>query len=457
MCQDRLFLFDIYYTRPYNYFIFYSGKKGYVMKHYFKKILPLVCMLICLCCTPVSAASLPGKVTGLKATSSDTTIKLRWNKASRAKKYAIYRVDRNGGQEKLIKKTSGRTYSAKGSSGTTYYFKVCALNSAGKSGTFSPVVAVTPRAKAPNTPQNFSLKSRGDKYVTLRWSGVGNADGYVIEQYNTSKSSYETVKTITSRKTKEARVSNLTPNVTYKFRIRSYRNINGQKIYSNPSSVVSVQAVKLSSAVQSIRSAYYKTKVKQTVTASNLSSGGNITLKKGSTLLATGKSGSYVTGYTSSGVTVKVRRSYLRYTGLDSRSDYSTNTKELYINSKGYSSRTGSFIWVSQHTYRVNIFKGSAGKWKLVKSFPCIVGKWNTRTPNGLHRILSNSGHGYGSHYIYFTAGSGTSSNPSGNAFHHYVDGNRTGAKSHGCVRLSTAALNYIYSNCRVGTTVLVY
>lgn len=427
------------------------------MKHNFKKILPLVCMLLCLFCTSVSAASLPGKVTGLSASYSDTTIRLRWNKVPKAKKYAIYRVDRTGAQAKLLKKTSDRSYKVNGTSGTTYYFKVCALNSAGQSGAFSSVVAVTPRAKAPNTPNNFSLKSKGNKSVTFTWSGVGNASGYIIERYNTTKSAYEAVKTITSRKTKEATIRNLTENTTYKFRIKSYRTAGGQKIYSKPSSVISVKAVALSSAVQSIRTAYYKTTLKKTVTASNLTRGGNITLKKGTSILVTSKGGTYVNGYTSSGDRIKIRRSSLRYTGLDSRSDYSTSVKESYINSKGYSSKTGYFIWVSQHTYKVNIFKGSAGKWKLVKCYPCIVGRWSNRTPNGLHRILSNSGHGYGSHYIYFTAGSGSSSNPNGNAFHHYVDRNRTGARSHGCVRLSTTALNYIYSHCRVGTPVLVY
>ena len=75
------------------------------MKRYLKTLFPLIFLMVCLCCTTASAASVPGKVTGLKATSSDASIKLKWNKASKAKKYAVYRVDNNGGQEKLVKKT----------------------------------------------------------------------------------------------------------------------------------------------------------------------------------------------------------------------------------------------------------------------------------------------------------------------------------------------------------------
>lgn len=430
------------------------------MKRYLRLLLPVICLLVCLCYAPVSAASVPGKVTGLKATNSDATITLRWNKASKAKKYAIYRVDAAGNQAKLVKKTSGRSCSMKGTIGVTYYFKVCALNSKGKSGAFSSVAAITPRVSAPVTPKNFALKSRGNKYITLKWSKAANASGYVIEAYNASTKSYQTVSTIRSGKTKEARISKLSEGTTYQYRIKSYRNVNGTTIYSNPSDVVTVKAVTLSSTVRSIRAPYYKVKTKYNVTAKNLSTGGSIVIKKGTALVVTSKDGKTVNGYLSSGTSISVARSALKYTGLDSRSsDYSTSIKEEFVNAKGYSSRTNYFIWISQYTYRVNIYKGSAGKWKLVKSYPCIVGKWNTRTSHGMRKILKKIRNGnYGAPYIYFTAGPhGSQSNPQGNAFHHYVDGNRTGAKSHGCVRLSSSALYYIYNNCRVGTAVLVY
>ena len=429
------------------------------MKRYLKTLFPLIFLMVCLCCTTASAASVPGKVTGLKATSSDASIKLKWNKASKAKKYAVYRVDNNGGQEKLVKKTSSTSCTVKGTIGVTSYYKVCALNKSGKSGAFSSVIAVTPRVNAPKTPSNFYLKSRGSLYVTLKWSRVNNAGGYVIESYNKSTGSYDIIKTISSSKTKETSIKNLTENTTYKFRIRSLRKVNGSVIYSSPSDVITVKAVKFSSTVKSVRAPYYTVKVKKTVNASNLSGGSKITLKAGTKLVVKSKHGSKVKGYTSDGSAIQVKRSFLKYTGLDSRgSDYSTEVKEQFINSTGLGSRTKYFIWISQYTYRTNIFKGSAGNWKLVGSYPCIVGSWNSRTSSGMHRILKKNGSGqYGGPVITFTPGTGTSSNPNGNAFHNFVNSSRVGAKSHGCVRVNRSVLNYIYSHCPVGTSVYIY
>lgn len=429
------------------------------MKQYLKKLFPLLFLLVCLCCTPVSAASAPGKVTGLKATSSDATIKLKWHKASKAKKYAIYRVDSTGGQEQFVKKTSSTSCTVKGTIGVISYYKVCAIGKSGKKGAFSSVIAVTPHISTPDTPKNFVLKSRGSLYVTLKWGGVGKASGYVIESYNESTGSYDVIKTIRSAKTKDTQIKNLTENITYKFRVRSFRQVNGMTLYSAPSDPVTVKAIKFSSKVESVRTPYYTVKVKKKVTASDLTNGGTVTLKTGTKLVAKSKRGSKVYAYLNDGTYIRIKRSSLKYTGLDRRpSDYSTETKEQFINSKGLSSKTKYFIWISQYTYRVNIFKGSTGNWKLVGSYPCIVGKWNSRTSPGMRRILKKRSAGqYGGPVITFTSGTGTTSNPNGNAFHNFVDGNRTGAKSHGCVRVGTSVLRYIYNNCPLGTAVFVY
>ena len=67
---------------------------------------------------------------------------------------------------------------------------------------------------------------------------------YAIESYNESTSSYDIIKTISSSKTKETSIKNLSKeNTTYKFRIRSLRKVNGSVIYSSPSDVITVKAV----------------------------------------------------------------------------------------------------------------------------------------------------------------------------------------------------------------------
>ena len=106
---------------------------------------------------------------------------------------------------------------------------------------------------------------------------------------------------------------------------------------------------------------------------------------------------------------------------------------------------------MSQYTLSVNVFKGSQGKWKLVRTMPCIIGK-DGKTPTGVFKLRFRD-YAYGGVRVYFTW------NPQkqwGNSFHRRVDGNTRGALSHGCVRLSDGDLSFI-NNCGFGTTVVSY
>lgn len=429
------------------------------MKRYLKRLLPLLCLMLCLCCSSAAAASVPDKVTGLKATAKEATINLTWKKASHAARYAVYRVNPTTSSEVLVKKTTATSYRTSGTLGVTYYYKVCAINSENVHGPFSSVAKVTPKASKPSTPKYFEVKTRGDKSVSFTWQkSSGKVNGYIIECYNKKTNAYETVKTISSGSTTQATVSNLKTSTTYKFRIRSFRTVSKQKVYSNASSAISAITTTLSTDVKSIRKPYYVTTLKGSATVRSTSDNSKVSLRKGARILATSKNGHYVSGYTSAGIRVKIRRSSLRYTGLDSTNDYSTKMKEQFINAKNLTSRTNRLIWVSQRTYTTNIFKGSKGKWKLVKSYSCIIGRWQNRTSSGVHRILRKAYHGsYGAPSLTFTRGQGTANYPTGCAFHHYVDRNRTGARSHGCVRMSRSALTYMYNTCPTGTTVFVY
>lgn len=432
------------------------------MKHFFKKLFPLIFTLLLIAVLPVSAsAAAPGKVTGLKATTKDNTITLKWKKVSKAKGYYVYLVNRSTGAAKQVKKTSGTSCTLKKLTyNKAYSYKVCAFNSKKETGAFSEVVTKTPKLSRPATPRTFTYSSLGNCSINLKWSGIGNASGYVIDSYNSETKTYEIIKKITPNTTKKITISKLTAGKTYKFRVRSYRKSGSVISYSSPSKVLTIKAKALSQEAQTVRSCRYKATVKTTVTAKNKTTKKNFTLKAGTKITVTAKSGTTVNGYLSNGNAITVRRSALKYTGLDKAAkDYSKAVKEEYINSKHYSSPTKYFIWISQYTTRVNIFKGSQGKWKLVKTFPCVVGSWKNRTPSGLRRILKKQSSGdYGGPFIYFSLGeTGTMENPDGARFHNLVD-NRIGvAASHGCCRIRLDDLWYIYNNCPVNTPVLVY
>ena len=54
-----------------------------------------------------------------------------------------------------------------------------------------------------------------------------------------------------------------------------------------------------------------------------------------------------------------------------------------YVNEGLFSSKTKYFIFVDLKNYKVNIFTGSKGNWKLVNSYICTIGKKSTPTPKG--------------------------------------------------------------------------
>lgn len=424
--------------------------------------------LLLLICMGVSAsaaqAKTPGKVTGLKVTSKDNTITLKWNKASNAKGYTIYRIDNSTGIEKKYKSTSKTSLTIKKCTFyTKYTFKVGAYGNDNLKGELSSAASVTPTPTKPSVPKNFSLFTLGNKTANLKWSKASNCSGYIIESYDTSSQTYQPIKTISSASTKETTLRNLKADEKYTLRIKSYRNIgNNMKVYSSASKTISFTAVAYTSEVASIRSARYKVKVKTPVTVKT-SSGTSIRLSKGVSLTVTSKSGTNVTGYLNNGTKIKIKRSSLTYKGLDSSSknDYSRSAKEMYVNLKGYSSSTNYLIWVSHYKLKVNVFKGSRGKWKLVQTFPCCVGKWSSRTAMGVHKILKSIQYGeHGGPYMYFSVGKmngGTSSDPRGCAFHNQIDKTMSKAVSGGCVRMRLADLKWLYNHCKVGTTVISY
>lgn len=435
------------------------------MKRIFKFLSVALCMLflVGLNTAYASAASAPAKVSGLTAKSSDGSIVLKWKKVSKANGYNIYVVNTSNGQKKKLASTTKTTYTIKKlKHGARYSFQVYAYKKSGstkvESVSPSATVAATVKYSNPSTPKSFRYTATGDKSVTLKWSKASKASGYVLYKYNEDTNTYEQYKKYSSG-TSKVTLKSLTAGKTYKFRLRSYRKAGGATLWSGYSSTVSVKITAFSSDVKSVRTPKYTVKLRSTITVTNLTTGKKQTLKKGTKLQANSKNSKTTVAYLSNGDKVKVSRSKLKYTGLTKRkTDYSKSTKENFVNAKGYSSPSKYLIWVSEYTLKINIFKGSRGKWKLAKTYSCCVGKWSTRTAHGLRRILKKIYYGeYGGPYIWFSPGEGSSQNPQGCAFHNYVDGNRSKAVSHGCVRTSVSALKYIYNNCPVGTTVLVY
>lgn len=145
--------------------------------------------------------------------------------------------------------------------------------------------------------------------------------------------------------------------------------------------------------------------------------------------------------------------------------DYKTYEKEVWVNAKGYSSRTQYLIWINRAYQHVNVFQGSKGNWKLIKSFLVGTGAASTPTPTGLTTVSYKSAGGWTTStytvrpVVGFYPGTGY-------AFHSRLCYPGTDTEydfsagypvSHGCVRMYKNDVKWIYNNIPVGTTVAIF
>lgn len=146
--------------------------------------------------------------------------------------------------------------------------------------------------------------------------------------------------------------------------------------------------------------------------------------------------------------------------------DYAPEIKTAWVNLKGYKSDTKYLVWVNLTYQRVNIFEGSQGNWKLIRTCLCGSGTNATPTIRGVFTTsYKQSAWNYGSYYcgpIVRFYGS------SGYAFHsrleywpmnsdRYYDARIGFPVSHGCLRMYNDDIWWMYNNIPNGTTVVVY
>ncbi len=182
-----------------------------------------------------------GDVKNLKQAASYTTssIKLSWDKVNGAKGYEIYRAPRKNGQYEKIGTTKNLSYKCrKLKSGTNYYFRVRAFKEIkGKKvyGAYSNRIKMSTKTESPN----IKLIATGNK-VKISWKKVTGSNGYEVYMSTSKKGKYEKIKK-TAPKYLSYTKNNLEKNKRYYFKVRSVKNVNGEKIYSAWSSIKSIK------------------------------------------------------------------------------------------------------------------------------------------------------------------------------------------------------------------------
>ena len=164
-------------------------------------------------CTGLSAPSVTG------GNDSQGRPTLKWDKVAGAAKYEVYRArSMNGDYIKYSTQTStGYTNSAYLTSGSTYYYKVRALDANGTAGPWSDVVAVTCRLglTAPTVTGGNDSQGR----PTLKWDKVAGAAKYEVYRARSMNGDY--IKYSTQTSTGYTNSAYLTSGSTYYYKVRA--------------------------------------------------------------------------------------------------------------------------------------------------------------------------------------------------------------------------------------------
>lgn len=192
-------------------------------------------------------------IQNMKASPKDyQSILLSWNHLDWADRYLIYRSTSPNGTYTKIRSLKVNEINAVGyanvyftdtglDTGTTYYYKVRAADAYQDSYRFGEYGAVVSAKCTLDTPTGLTLTPTTKK-MTLSWKKVNGASGYLISKAASQNGTFTRIKEITNGATLSFADTSVTAGKTYYYRMRAYRTVNGKKVLSNLTSIVSKKA-----------------------------------------------------------------------------------------------------------------------------------------------------------------------------------------------------------------------
>ena len=237
-------------TTYYNNGSLTAGKKYYYMISAYKKastgVIAISPKSSAISFTTTSKSSLPAP-TGLNGTStSNSTIKLAWNKLSNVTGYYLYRST-DGKSYSAIKALSASTTTYIDTSltaGKKYYYMISSYDK-----TSAGVIAIGPKSSAINItttatdkgnvscPSGFAVTECSPKTIKLVWNTVSGVSGYYIFR-SSDNANFSNIKTVSASVTYFTD-SDLNAGSTYYYKIAAYRkNSDGTITTSAKSSSV---------------------------------------------------------------------------------------------------------------------------------------------------------------------------------------------------------------------------
>jgi hypothetical protein len=181
------------------------------------------------------ASSAPAAPTGLTATPGNARVTLSWNASAGATSYKVYRGTSSGGETLLQSNVTGTSFlDTSVTNGTTYYYKVSAVNAAGESA-LSAEASATPQAP-PAAPGNLAATAVSTSQINLTWADNStNETGFVLERATNSAFTAGLTTVNLGANTASYSATGLAAGTTYWFRVRAV-NIGGASANSNVAS-----------------------------------------------------------------------------------------------------------------------------------------------------------------------------------------------------------------------------
>lgn len=167
-------------------------------------------------------------ITGLKASATDTTAAISWDRVPYATGYRVY--VKAGDSWKALKTTTSTSYTADGlTDSTEYTFAVKSYRKIEGKTVWAPEQTTVLVKTALGV--TASLKSTpATNYITLKWSAVEDATGYRVFVKNNTTGKWDIAVRTTGKKT-TATINDLEPGTKYTFAVRAYVN-NGSIVWA---------------------------------------------------------------------------------------------------------------------------------------------------------------------------------------------------------------------------------
>ncbi len=180
---------------------------------------------------------MPSTPTGLMATAGNAQVILSWTTSANATSYNLKRSTTTGGPYALLSSPTAASFTDTGlTNGTTYFYVVSAINSAGESAN-SPEVSAKPTApaQAPATPTGL-MATAANAQVSLTWAASATATSYNVKRSTTTGGPYTKISSPSATNFTDTNIANGT---TY-FYVVSAVNATGESANSAQASATPV-------------------------------------------------------------------------------------------------------------------------------------------------------------------------------------------------------------------------